>query len=647
MFDKPYVTDLTDYKGPVDGISPYHYYQFIYWRLRGKWRGLLYDWTRREPCDVTAAVTPKQILAGARATLTFTLKFGKDGLPEGGRVAVYFPMTYGGWEARYATPTFQGPDGQRGYGARITARTNEPGADLLVLVHSCGSVFTVVEVRCSSGGIPPGGTLDIVVGDPVCKPPMACDHAKHLPFRTAVDFGDDGTFRPVRPSPTIEVVGNAPKYLRCFAPATVAEGKPFALRVIAADLQSHNQSYHYKGALELGCKSGDMQGTTRAAADASDHGSLRVEGVRITGPGPHRIEVIDRENGLMGLTNPISTDIAPPGMQVFFGEIHSHTDLSDGVGTPEDSYRWARDVEGLDFSALADHFEDGQSYNATLEDKWRTTKGVTEAFNDPGRFVTLLGYEIGTLEAHRNVYFADGVGRMIVEGRGGETVTMNNVYDKLKGTEYILIPHAPKFHGINWDAAHNPDTQRLVEICSWWGISEEGGPLSVRTALDIGYEMGFTGGTDNHVAQPGNPDLGGITGVYAKELTRQAIFEALKARRTFATSGPRMTIRFEAAGAFMGETCRVAEDVRVAVAARALTCEPIRCLEIIRNGEVVHTIEGSGGWDARLAWTDPEPAGVTSIRRRLGGQRSTYYYLRVTTVNGGLGWSSPVWVHVE
>ena len=64
-----------------------------------------------------------------------------------------------------------------------------------------------------------------------------------------------------------------------------------------------------------------------------------------------------------------------------------------------------------------------------------------------------------------------------------------------------------------------------MEICSSWGISEEGGEgryQSVRHALEMGYRFGFTGGTDNHSAEPGNPDLGGITGVLAPALTREA-----------------------------------------------------------------------------------------------------------------------------
>jgi len=418
------------------------------------------------------------------------------------------------------------------------------------------------------------------------------------------------------------------------------------VRVVAADRANLNRAYAHEGRLALSAAAGDVGGTTQADFPSDAHGSVAVEGVTVLGDGVARIQVADEQNGLMGLTNPICPEAAPAGMRLFYGEIHSHTELSDGGGTPDDSFRWARDTEGLDFSALADHFEDGQSYNYTLEEKWRLTREAVARYHDPGRFVTLLGYEIGTLEAHRNVYFADGEGRMIVEGPGGERVTMDNVFAKLAGTDYVLIPHAPKFHGINWHRPHDPARQRLVEICSQWGISEEGGPLSVRHALDLGYKLGFTGGTDNHSAEPGHPDLGGITGVYAEALTRRAIFDALLARRCFATNGDRMILTSEVNGTFMGGELSLGADVPRLVRGRAIACEAIDEVEVVRNGQVVHAARGGGRADVSLEWEDGEGLAARAPQRELTDERFAYYYLRARTVTGRLGWTSPVWVHL-
>jgi hypothetical protein len=641
-----YVTDLKGYEGPIDRVSPYHFYMHAYWNLRSAWRRRLYAWTRRDPCDASASIRPDQTVAASRQTLTLSVTVGKTPLRAGARIAVYFPLHVGGEHWFRAPMVFQGPEGQTGYGSRIVGRTEKQGVELRTIVHSTGSVFTCVEVIVRSGELVEGDRLDVVIGHPSCKRPTVSEQAKSFPFRVAIDFAGDDTFRPIVPNPTVRNVGGAARYLRCFAPPTPTHGDPFALRVVAADLANHNPSHSYAGRVELEAAEGALGGTSEADTPADAHGTAQVDGVIVPGNGVTRIQVLDRTNGLMGQANPVCPDAAPDGLSLYYGEIHSHTELSDGGGLPEDSFRWARDVEGLDFAALADHFEDGQSYNYTLEDKWRITREQTEAFHEPGRFVTLLGYEIGTLEAHRNVYFADGEGRMIVEGPGGERVTMDNVFRKLAGTDYVLIPHAPKFHGIHWHRPHEPGRQRLVEVFSYWGDSEAGGPQSVRHALDLGYRFGFTGGTDNHVAAAGNPDIGGITGVWAPELTRRAIFDALRARRTFATSGPRMILTLELNGTWMGGEVAAEPSESRQLRARAITCEPVESIDVIRNGEVVHRTAGQGA-DTTLEWEDTEPLAGLLPERELSDDRFAYYYVRVRTVTGAKGWVSPVWVFEE
>src|SRR5690554_2577988 len=167
---EPYVSDVEHYQGPMDRVSPYHYYQYTYWALRGHWRRVLYDWTRRKPCDASANIRPDQAIAGMPTTLTLTVTLGEIPLATGGRVAVYCQKDFGGVSSAAEGRLFQGPDGQTGYGSRITARASREEVELRVRVHSTGAVFTVAEVFVEQGTLQRGDTLEIVFGDPSCKP---------------------------------------------------------------------------------------------------------------------------------------------------------------------------------------------------------------------------------------------------------------------------------------------------------------------------------------------------------------------------------------------------------------------------------------------------------------------------------------------
>ena len=78
------------------------------------------------------------------------------------------------------------------------------------------------------------------------------------------------------------------------------------------------------------------------------------------------------------------------GYNVYYGQLHSHTKISDGTGTPEEAYGYARDVAGLDFFSIADH--DYWPNDMTDRD-WATIKGAANSFNEDGVYTTFWGFE--------------------------------------------------------------------------------------------------------------------------------------------------------------------------------------------------------------------------------------------------------------
>ena len=124
---------------------------------------------------------------------------------------------------------------------------------------------------------------------------------------------------------------------------------------------------------------------------------------------------------------------------------------------------------------------------------------------------------------------------------------------------------------------------------------------------------------------------GGLTAVIAPELTREAIIQALRERRCYATTGARMVLDFRVNGHGMGEEFATAAP-DVAVTARVLGAAPLARLELVCNGGIVFTQSGNG----RVA----DIAETISLPK----QQTSYFYLRVTQTDGHVAWSSPVWV---
>lgn len=312
--------------------------------------------------------------------------------------------------------------------------------------------------------------------------------------------------------------------------------------------------------------------------------------------------------------------------------------LSDGTGTPDEYMKWARDAEHLDFCAFADHFEENQSFSMPVAEKWKVTKEVTERYNCDGQFVTLLGYENANKDGHRNVYFPDGDG-ILLPGDADGGRTREEVFRSLQDVESLIIPHHSKFLGqIDWH--YEPSSkEKLVEIYSSWGCSEDGGKGCVRYALLRGLRLGFTGGTDNHTGQPGHGGHyllhgRGLTAVLCRRLTREDIYDALKSRRCYATTHPRILLDFRVNGQVMGSEIKQKRRER-SITCRTIGEEKIVRIELIRNSRIIKAAEADK-LDVSFVFTDNEEI-----------EGLLFYYVRVTQVDGNMAWSSPIWVEME
>ncbi|MBN1918731.1 MAG: DUF3604 domain-containing protein [Verrucomicrobia bacterium] len=335
------------------------------------------------------------------------------------------------------------------------------------------------------------------------------------------------------------------------------------------------------------------------------------------------------------------------GRRVFFGDIHGQISFSDGLGTHDQFYNFERHVSRLDLGAVTDHcdYPDG-----VAPSEWNVTRLLASAFNEPGQFVTLLGYEWTSNEVrddfgHKNVYFPGDRGEVFSPLReSGRTPEALHAGAKRYGA--LVVPHHVSANWGSVSAAtdwsrHDPETERLCEIASIHGAMEyDGNPrahsqppvpnCSVQAALARGCRLGLIASSDTHQLAPGRD--GGIVAVVCDELSREAVFEALRSRRCYASTGPRLLIEFSVNGHGMGNEAPAAGDVPVVVAYRVEADRPIVAVQIVRDNANVHR-EDPVGSSCSGEWRDP-------ASRSPG----VFYYLRVELEDNAFAWSSPVWI---
>jgi hypothetical protein len=347
--------------------------------------------------------------------------------------------------------------------------------------------------------------------------------------------------------------------------------------------------------------------------------------------------------------------------RLWWGDVHTHTDLSDGTGTLDQLLTRARDVARLDFVIVTDHdFGHGPPWRMSQQ-TWNQIQDKVDEYTVEGRFIAIAGYEwtsqpkywtdVGKNELserlfpgppkfynHKNVYFPSRVEHICsakdpayftpellaqaVRQRGG--LIQNNhpdggpegrdQWDYLPGQHAVITNTEIRADTLRYEGkTHRLDCERLI-----------------REFLGRGGKTGFVLGTDTHDGKPA-----ARTAVLAERLTRQALFEALRNRRNYAVSHARIALDFQINGHRLGEEIVTREKPELTVSVTGTA--PVAELAIIRDGSVLHRLT-------------PNTAQVRFTFRDESFRQSSYYYLRVVQRdadehgNPSHAWSSPIWV---
>jgi hypothetical protein len=227
----------------------------------------------------------------------------------------------------------------------------------------------------------------------------------------------------------------------------------------------------------------------------------------------------------------------------YYGNLHSHTDYSGGVENPRYAYIYARDTAFLDFLAVTDHLE-GIYYSSY---EWDSTKIMADEVTVNGTFVGIAGYEwTSPTYNHCNVYNTPN--KVSVNNLSNWSAFVQSVINELPAFAQFNHPGmigSNDWNSLTYISSLADSVFALLEINN---APEESGYIN---ALDSNWHVSPSNGQDNHNADWGTLD-DGRTGIWAEQLTRTDLFNAIKAGRTFATFDKNASVWMDINGTPMG-----------------------------------------------------------------------------------------------
>jgi hypothetical protein len=441
-------------------------------------------------------------------------------------------------------------------------------------------------------------------------------------FRVLVDAIATYDYVPIVESPKIAIVAGPGITWHAVLPTMRRVGEPFALRIKANDKWG-NPSDLMGDMIQL-VPSHPVANLPRVSRLQDTSFATSIDGLKVDEPCDLTISVQDMNGTEICRTNPLR--VMPAGTEDvhFWGDIHGQSNETLGTNTAEEYFTFGRDKAFLD--VMSHQGNDFQITGAF----WKELNRLSAEFDAPGEFVCFPGYEWSANTAvggDRNVFYR----------REGETIhrsshaqiadptdmvdeesdahTAHELFDKLADKDCVVMAHiGGRYADITF--AHNERLETAVEVHSCWGTFE----WVVWDAFEKGYRVGIVGNSDGHKGRPGSDfpgasffgSQGGLTCYIAPRLDRDAIFEAMRRRRHYATTGNRLLMDVRALSAndaelfhrnpelgpttsektrtaLMGDIVRVA-DSEIELAIDVIGSEPIERIDIFDGPNLIKTV---------------------------------------------------------
>jgi hypothetical protein len=346
-----------------------------------------------------------------------------------------------------------------------------------------------------------------------------------------------------------------------------------------------------------------------------------TSGLIVETPDDVRIDLCDVDTGeVLARSNPLRI-VAEAPLLHYWGDLHGQSGETVGAGTAAQYFAFAKDKAQLD---IVGH----QGNDFQIDDAfWAEINRLAAEYDKPGEMVALPGYEWSGntgMGGDRNVFFMTE-GRpirrsssvLLKEPAATDCHNVNDLFEALAGEDAIVLAHVGGRYA-DLSIGHDGRLERAVEVHSCWGTFE----WLLHDAFKLGHRVGLVCHSDDHKGRPGAAypgasqfgAIGGLTCYLMPTLDRPSLFEAIRQRRTYGTTGTRLLLDVKArlpegsvcfsndpklgpatetacTSALIGDVVRAAANT-VDLAVEAVGSAPIERLTFFNGTEAVAEVRG-------------------------------------------------------
>ena len=392
---------------------------------------------------------------------------------------------------------------------------------------------------------------------------------------------------------------------------------------------------------------------TLDGVDITSKSTIAEDSIRYTpetdlSEGTHnlKLELEDSSDKKNKTTKEWSFYVGEEEINTYFGQIHSHTNLSDGLGDIDEAYDYARNKAKVDFLAVTDHSNwfDNESLaninDGSASEEWKLAQATANEKNDDGNFVAMYGYEMSWSAStggygHMNTYNTPGF-----ETRTNSSMTLKKYYETLKTQpqSISMFNHPGETFGDFEGFAHYDEA--IDELITLIEVGNSDGDINSNNyfpsydkyieALDKGWHIAPTNGQDNHKGKWGDANTT-RTVVQTSELTRENVYQAMRDRNVYSTEDENLEVIYKINGNTMGSILDEVENLDFDITINEPDAsDKISKVEIIVNGGKTIKEFNSVENNQRLQFTLPSTY--------------SYYIFQITQADGQKTITAPIWV---